>query len=236
MGERHTEAREFDKTIQHSFDQTCTQGIQLDANSFDAYGIKREKNSEYTETDYSNGISITRFKEGDFAIGFPANYKHTEDKNGLSKITDDNGKAVAYLSADGNLLVAANDKVLQENKNAKVSLNETACYKKAADAKQDKAKQAHESRHERESQNPREAQSAREPEYIEMPELVITGRVQKQELIVMPEMVIVGRVPGHEKKDDRKDDKAGRTPKKAEPKPFNWDSDDPLEGIDVSGF
>ena len=111
-------------------------------------------------------------------------------------------------------------------------MNETACYKKAADAKQDKAKQAHESRHERESQNPREPQSAREPEYIEMPELVITGRVQKPELIVMPEMVIIGRVPGNEKKDD----KAGKTPKKAEPKPFNWDSDDPLEGIDVSGF
>lgn len=209
MGERHTEAREFDKTNQHSFDQACTQGIQLDANSFDAYGIKRETNSEYTETDYSNGISITRFKEGDFAIGFPANYKHTEDKNGLSKITDENGKAVAYLSADGNLLVPANDKVLQENKNAKVSLNETACYKKPADAKQ--------------------AQNA---EYIEMPELVITGRVQNPELIVMPEMVIIGSVPGNEKKDD----KTGKTPKKAEPKPFNWDSDDPLEGIDMSGF
>lgn len=232
MGERHTEAREFDKTSQHSFDQTCTQGIQLDANSFDAYGIKREKNSEYTETDYSKGISITRFKEGDFAIGFPANYKHTEDKNGLSKITDENDKAVAYLSADGNLLVAANDKVLQENKNAKVSLTETACYKKADDAKQHKAKQAHESRDERESQNASEQQHAREPEYIEMPELVITGRVQKPELIVMPEMLIIGRVPVVEKKDDTAD----KAPKKAESKPFNWDSDDPLEGIDVSGF
>lgn len=231
MGERHTEAREFDKTSQHTFDQTCTQGIQLDANSFDAYGIKREKNSEYTETDYSNGISITRFKEGDFAIGFPADYKHTEDKNGLSKITDENGKAVAYLSADGNLLVAAGDKVLQETKNAKVSLAETACYKKPADVKPEQtAKQAHESQHER------EPQQAREPEFIDMPELVIIGRVPTPELIVMPEMVIVGRVPGHEKKDDRKDDKAGKTPKKAEPKPFNWDSDDPLEGIDVSGF
>ncbi len=225
MGERHTEAREFDKTNQHSFDQTCTEGIQLDANSFDAYGIKREKNSEYTETDYANGISITRFKEGDFAIGFPADYKHTEDKNGLSKITDENGKAVAYLSADGNLLVAAGDKVLQENKNAKVFLTETTCYKKPADAKQA-----------RDPQHARESQAAREPEFIEMPELVIIGRVPTQELIVMPEMVIVGRVPGSDKTNDKKDDKSGKTPKKAEPKPFNWDSDDPLEGIDVSGF
>ncbi len=156
----------------------------------------------------------------------------------MSKITDENDKAVAYLSADGNLLVAANDKVLQENKNAKVSLTETACYKKADDAKQHKAKQAHESRHERESQHAQEAlherkpHNVREPEYIEMPELVINGRVQKPELIVMPEMLIIGRIPVVEKKDD----KADKAPKKAESKPFNWDSDDPLEGIDVSGF
>jgi hypothetical protein len=211
MGERHAAPRAFDKTSQHSFDQSCTQGTQLDANSFDAYGIKREKNSEYTETDYPNGISVTRFKEGDFAIGFPANYKHHEDKNGLSKITDKNGKAIAYLSADGNLLVRAGDKVLQENKDGKVSLTETSCYKKPADAKQE-----------------------HKPKVIVLPELVITGRVpEKPEVIVMEEMVITGRVPGADKKDDTQ---RKAPPKKAEPKPFNWDSDDPLEGIDVSGF
>lgn len=33
-----------------------------------------------------------------------------------------------------------------------------------------------------------------------------------------------------------KGDRQKRDAKKAEPKPFNWDSDDPLEGIDVSGY
>lgn len=227
MGERHAAPRAFDKTSQHTYGETCTQGTQLDANSFDAYGIKREKNSEYTETDYPNGISMTRFKEGDFAIGFPANYKHHEDKNGLSKITDKKGKAVAYLSAEGNLLVPAGDKVLQESKDAKVSLTETSCYKKPAD-----------SRHEHKAkviEMPEMVITGRvpEPKVIEMPEMVITGRVPEKNVIVMPELVITGRVPGSDKKDDthRKP-----PPKKSEPKPFNWDSDDPLEGIDVSGF
>lgn len=90
----------------------------------------------------------------------------------MSKITDKNGKALAYLSADGNLLVPAGDKVLQEDKNAKVSLTETSCYKKPAAAKQEhKAK------------------------VIEMPEMVITGRVPEPKAIEMPEMVISGRVP-----------------------------------------
>ncbi|MBX9952537.1 MAG: hypothetical protein K2Y39_25410, partial [Candidatus Obscuribacterales bacterium] len=46
------------------------------------------------------------------------------------------------------------------------------------------------------------------------------------------------------KKDERADkgnkldkgDKHKKEAKKAESKPFNWDSDDPLEGIDVSGY
>ncbi len=225
MSERHA-APAFDNSSQHSFDRTCTQGIQLDANSFGAYGIKREKNSEYTETDYPNGISVTRFKEGDFAIGYPDDYKHNEDKDGLSKITDKEGHAVAYLSAGGNLLIAAGDKVLQENKNARVSLTEISCFDKPGASKQEQ-----------------------KTERIEMPELVITGRVPKSEVIVMeeivitgsaplkpqviemPEMVIIGRVPGGDK-----DDKPRKEPKANEPKAFNWDSDDPLEGIDVSGF
>ncbi len=225
MSEGHTGARAFDKTSQHTFDQTCTQGVQLDANSFDAYGIKRQTTKDATETTYPNGITVSRFKEGDFSIGFPANYKHHEDKNGLSKITDKNGKAVAYLSADGNLLVQAGGKVLQESKDARVSLTETACYKKPADAKQEhKAKVI---------EMPEMVITGRvpEPKVIEMPEMVITGRVPERKVIVMPEMVITGRVPS-----DKKDDTQRKAPKKPEPKPFNWDSDDPLEGIDVTGY
>lgn len=228
MGERHTGLGAFDKTSQHRFDQTCTQGVQLDANSFDAYGIKRQTTRDVTETAYPNGITVSRFKEGDFSIGFPADYKHNEDKNGLSKITDKNGKAVAYLSAEGNLLVPAGDKVLQENKDAKLSLTDISCYKKPAAAGQEhKAKVI---------EMPEMVITGRVPEnpkVIEMPEMVITGRVpENKKVIVMPEMVITGRVPDH----DKKDDTHRKAPKKPEPKPFNWDSDDPLEGIDVTGF
>lgn len=216
MSERHIGLSEFDKPSQHSFDTTCTEGSPLQESAFAAYGIKRHLTSEGTETAYPNGVTVTRFKEGDFSIGYPGNYKHHENKNGLSTISDKEGKSIAYLSADGNLLVPAGNKVLQENKDAKVSLNEVSCYKKEASAKPEH-KPAHEQK----------------VTVIEMPEMVIIGHVPPApKVIVMPEMVITGRVPGR----DKVDDKTGKTPKKPEPKPFNWDSDDPLEGIDVSGF
>ena len=50
--------------------------------------------------------------------------------------------------------------------------------------------------------------------------------------------------PEQSKKEDKanngnkadKGDKHKKGANKGEPKPFNWDSDDPLEGIDVSGY
>lgn len=197
MSERHC-GLEFDQTSQHSFEKTCTTGNPLNESVFAAYGIQRNKTDEGVETSYANGITVIRHKEGDFGVIFPDNLKHRENKDGLSIITDKKGHSVAYLSAEGNLLMpAANGQVLQENKNGEVSVNDMTCFGKSKSAKH-------------------------EPQVIEMEPLVITVKLSDLE-----------RKNDHYKKTD---DTKKKGPQKPAPKPFNWDSDDPLEGIDVSGY
>ncbi len=205
MSERHSGLDAFDKASQHSFDTTCAQGTPLNESVFAAYGINRHVTSDGILTAYPNGVTVTRFKEGDFSIGFPDNYKHHENKDGLSTITDKKGHAVAYLSAEGNLLIPANDKVLQENKQAEVSLNDMSCFNKEAGPNH------HHNRH-----------------VLVLPEITITARAD--DAAKTHERT---KTNDHDKKKDKPLKKDAPKPNA---KPFNWNSDDPLEGMDATGY
>lgn len=68
------------------------------------------------------------------------------------------------------------------------------------------------------------------------------GKTAKHEphVIYMEPLVITVKLSDLDKKKDdtpkKKDDTKKKEPAKPALKPFNWDSDDPLEGIDVTGY
>lgn len=217
MSERHSAQRDFDNVRTHDFNETCTVGSPLNDEVMLAFGIKRERSEEGLKTTYPNGFTVDRHDEGDFGLRFPTKLKYRETKDGLSIMSDYKGHSAAYLSADGNFLMFSNGKVLQENKDGVVSVNDVECYEKEPAKKPETMRQV-----------------------IVLPEVKITVDMRD---VPKPDAPTKG-APEQSRKEDKanngnkadKGDRQKRDAKKAEPKPFNWDSDDPLEGIDVSGY
>lgn len=215
---------DFDKTSKHSFENSCTQGISIDEHLFASFGIKRQTTSEGTETSYPNGVSVDRHKEGDFEIHYPANLKHHETAQGLSTVSDKHRKVSAYLSAEGNLLIPYGDSVLQEDKNGAVSLNDVGCF----DTEKSPVKK-------------------HTLHVIQLPPVEITVHANAEMRLESPakphEHSKGGSHNGsnHAKGNDHKrggldGKKNHKDNQKSDTKPFNWDSDDPLEGVDTSGY
>lgn len=217
MGERQSGTREFDNVRTHDFNETCTTGSPLNEEVMAAFGIKRERSEEGISTTYPNGFKVDRYDEGNFGLSFSTKLKHRETKDGLSILSDHKGHSAAYLSSDGNFLMFANGKVLQENKDGVVSVNDVACFEKEPSKKPETMRQI----------------------YV-LPEIKITVDMKDLQKSDHQEKGMGEKA----KKDERADkgnkldkgDKHKKEAKKAESKPFNWDSDDPLEGIDVSGY
>jgi hypothetical protein len=218
MSERHSGMKDFDNVRKHDFSESCTTGSPLNEEVMAAFGIQRTRSQEGIQTTYPSGFKVDRYNEGNFGLSFSTKLKYRETKDGLSILSDQKGHSAAYLSADGNFLMFANGKVLQENKDGVVSVNDIACYEKEPAKKPETMRQV----------------------YV-LPEIKITVDMKDAQKSDLP-----AKDAGEKNKKEGKAEKGHRADRphksdkvdkqKKEEKPFNWDSDDPLEGIDIRDF